>query len=579
MTTGAFRAKETPREGRFLLAAALSLLGSLALEGAWLAPNHYPPWTSFHGEAAAFAAVLLFAAARAAWPQALVRTRAPWLAAAVLAVIALQWWAGQIPYDGDAFLSGMYVVGWTLAWWLGVTSAQLMIRPEPVVWLAWIIVIGAALAVAIALLQWLRMESVIGVFAADRGPEMRPYSNLGQPNHLASLVLMAVALALLLHTRRRLSTSGCVLLVLWFSWGLTLSESRAGLLSAFCMCALAVIKGRGVPGLPRFRWIAAWGALLGMLALSWPAVNEALYLQEPRGVLTARESGRLVIWKQCIAGIEASPWVGYGWRQSMAGQKAGAATVDGSQASDYAHSIVLDVFLWVGIPLGLVIGGAVLWWLARVFARLRGDTELLLFASILPLLVHSMFEFPFAYSYFLFPAAWILAVIARTQRIRLYAEAESPSGVAARLRVLTALVLFGASGAAVASEYMLAEEDYRVMRFEIRRVGRTPDGYAQPRLHVLTQLGEMLALGRITPKPGMPADQLARMREGSIRFGWPTLHLKYAMALAMNGQPQLAAHEMRLLQSSYGDVAYGQARQLWDGMLAEHSELAEVPLP
>ncbi|HEY8048234.1 MAG TPA: Wzy polymerase domain-containing protein, partial [Ramlibacter sp.] len=552
MTEGSPSGEKTPRTGRFLLALAFGTLATLALAGAYLAPNHYPPWTSFHSEAAAFAALILFSAARTAWPAPLVAVRAWWLALAVIALIAIQWRAGQIPYRGDAFLSSLYVCGWALAWWLGANSHALGTRSEPVVWLAWIIVVVAALAVAVTHLQWLRMEQVLGIFAAERGPEMRAYSNLGQPNHLASLLMMATAFALLLRATGQLGSIGCIVLVAWFSWGLTLSESRSGLLSAFCLGAIVIAKGRGVAGLPRARWIMLWLASLAVLALSWGSINEALYLQEPRGAFAAKDSARQVIWKQCVAGIEKSPWVGYGVRQSMAGQKAGAETVEGWQSSDYAHNIILDLLLWVGVPLGLLLAGAATWWLARMLLRTSGAPEVLLFGSILPLLVHSMFEFPFAYSYFLFPGTWAAALLARIQAERLAATQTRLAERAARWRAAVAIVLLGAACTAAAQEYLLAEEDYRVMRFELRRVGRTPEGYAPPHLVLLTQLGELLALGRVVPRENMPPEEIDRLREASVRFGWANLHLAYAMSLAMNGEPRQAERELRLLRASYG---------------------------
>jgi hypothetical protein len=577
MTEGSPSGEKTPHSGRFLLALVFGTLASLALGAAWLAPNHYPPWTSFHSEAAGFAALVLFSAARLAWPSPLVATRGVWIAAGIAAIIAVQWATGQIPYRGDAFLSSLYVAGWALAWWLGTNSHGIGTRLEPLAWLAWIVVAAAAVAVVVTHLQWLRMENVLGIFAAERGPDMRAYSNLGQPNHLASLLVMAIAFVLMLRASGRLGPAGTIALVAWLSWGLTLSESRSGLLSAACLGALVVAKGGA--GLPRARWVAAWLAALAVLALAWPSINEALYLQEPRGALAAHDSARQVIWKQCVAGIARSPWVGYGFRQSMAGQKAGAASVDGWQSSEYAHNIVLDALLWVGVPLGLLLSGAAAWWLVRLMVRTRGATEVLLFGAILPLLVHSMFEFPFAYSYFLFPGTWAAALLARMQRERIAAAPAAIAVRAARWRVAIGVLLFGTACIATAQEYLLAEEDYRVMRFELRRVGRTPVGYEAPHLELLTQLGELLQLGRVVPREHMPRGELDRLREASVRFGWANLHLAYAMSLAMNGEPRQAERELRLLHANYGDESYAQARELWARMQLEHPGLAEVHLP
>jgi hypothetical protein len=117
------------------------------------------------------------------------------------------------------------------------------------------------------------------------------------------------------------------------------------------------------------------------------------------------------------------------------------------------------------------------------------------------------------------------------------------------------------------------------MRFEMRHVGRTPEGYEAPQLVLLTQLGEMLQLGRVVPREHMPREEIERLHEGTVRFGWATLHLAYAMALAMNGEPQQAERELRLLHATYGDEAYATARWLWAGMQQQHPEMAAVRLP
>ncbi|HEY8049034.1 MAG TPA: hypothetical protein VIE63_07665, partial [Ramlibacter sp.] len=74
-------------------------------------------------------------------------------------------------------------------------------------------------------------------------------------------------------------------------------------------------------------------------------------------------------------------------------------------------------------------------------------------------------------------------------------------------------------------------------------------------------------------------EEIDRLREASVRFGWANLHLAYAMSLAMNGEPRQAERELRLLRASYGDESYDQARQLWGRMQLEHPALGAVRLP
>lgn len=570
---------ETPRKGRFFVAFALplSMIGAAALVAGWLAPNHYPPWTSFHGEAAAFAALCAFWLAHLLRTSVLLPARPSLVTLILLPLVWLQWRLGQIPYGGDALLSGLYIAGFSLAWWLGA-NAKLERPQRALTWFAAIIIFAATASVLIAVLQWLRIESSVGIYAADRGPDMRAYGNLGQPNHLATLVLMGTALAGGLFLLGGLKGWHVALIGGWFAFGLILTESRSGLLAAIAMTALLLIKRHQAGRLGSWRLIAAWWMFLVGLVLAWQPLNEALYLQPPRVEGLVHSNGRGVMWLQSLAAIRESPWVGYGWRQSMAAQKMGAHFVDGWLATDYAHNIALDVLLWVGVPVGLGLIGTGVWWLARAAIRVRTRPQLVLFAAVIPLLIHSLFEFPFAYAYFLFPAAWLLGALS-AQQITVTTAAKLAKPAKLRALAFASVAAFGGVSAAVGVEYLQLEEDYRVMRFELRRVGTRPLGHIAPEARLLTQLDELLKLGRMVPRAGMSATDIERLRVGSVSFGWATLHLSYAVALGLNGQAQQASAELKHLRAIYGKESYAQARRIFLELPRQHPELAAVEVP
>ncbi len=557
------------------LLTPLAVLGGTALLFAWLAPNHYPPWTSFHGEAAAFAALCFFCLSRLASSKPIDLRRGPLVILVFVPLVTSQWWFGQIAYGGDALVSNLYLTGFALAWWLGANSTDAK-GCDAMRWFAVLITAGAVLSVFIAILQWVRQEGLIGVFAAERGPDMRVYSNLAQPNHLASLMVMGTVLTAGLYLRGGIKGWHSAVLIGWFSIGLTLAESRSGFLAALVAGTFALLKGREWGRLGSWRVVLAWWGLLLVLALAWQPLNEALYLQGPRSTLVTGDSGRLVMWRQSVAAISESPWIGYGWRQSIVGQKAGAQFVPGWAATDYAHNLVLDLLLWLGLPLGVLVAGFLCWWLLRTALRARGLEQMILFTAVIPLLVHSLFEFPFAYSYFLFPAGWMLGAVSRLQQGATLGTSSPRTG---RVAMFVATLVFGVVSAAVALEYFEVEEDYRVMRFELRHIGSTPPNYAAPNLKLLTQMDELLKLGRLTPRTGMPIADIERLRLGSASFGWATLHLKYAVALGLNGQPAQASRELLQIRSVYGDEAYLQARHLFLELLQQHPQLSAVEVP
>lgn len=569
---------DAPLRGRFYLGARIFVgLGLVALAASWLAANHYPPWTSFHGEAAAFASLTMLCASRSMFSARAQFGLAPIPGLLALLLIALQWVSGQIVYGGDALVSGMYLAGAALAWWLGTSSLPAgRTQRDPLAWLSATLVSAAAVSVLIAAFQWLRLEPALGIFAADRGPEMRPFGNLAQPNHLATLSLMATVLALWLYSFGRLKLWQLALLLVWFSFGLTLTESRSGLLGAFAAGSLILVAGRrvGAPGL--VRPIMVWWVMLLLAAWAWAPLNDVLYLQPSRAAQLTNDSARLTMWKQCLAAIEASPWWGYGWRQTMLAQKMAALEVPGGLATDYAHNIVLDLLIWAGVPLGFAIVAGATWWLVRATRRLSDLRQVFLLAATVPVIVHSLFEFPFAYAYFLFPTAWLLGQLAVSQGPAL---PQLRSERDARPWMFALVIAYGSLALALASEYLKVEEDYRVMRFELRRVGRTPAEYERPQLQLLTQLDALLKLGRLAPKPGMDPHELERLRLASERNGWATLDLSYAAALALNGQPKAASRQLASIEAVYGPESGRQAIGLFRQLKSTYPQLKEVVIP
>ncbi|GAB4407075.1 MAG: hypothetical protein OHK0048_27140 [Rhodoferax sp.] len=293
--------------------------------------------------------------------------------------------------------------------------------------------------------------------------------------------------------------------------------------------------------------MAAW------FARDWGA--DWLLLQPGRGAQMTQDNARTVMWAQMAAAIREAPWFGYGWRQTIVAQKTGALAQSGLLVTDYAHNIELDVLLWVGLPVGCTLIGLTVWWLARLARDARTVEHALLFAGTIPFLVHSQFEFPFAYAYFLFPVAWMLGFLGSSLSDGIGVLRQT-SSAKFWIAIFTAsfMVLCSLAG----RDYLLAEEDYRVMRFELRKVGQRPQGYVAPDLHWLTQLNDLLLAGRIKPGAGMPRSEIQLLERVNRNQGWAMLHLSYIAALGLNGQEDRAREELRRLRALYGETTYRQ---------------------
>ena len=171
-----------------------------------------------------------------------------------------------------------------------------------------------------------------------------------------------------------------------------------------------------------------------------------------------------------------APWFGYGWNQTAAAQIAVAGAHPGDMTFTYAHNIVLDLLLWNGLPLGILITLACGYWFVTRMLRARNVEAVYAMAALLPFAMHSMVEFPFAYAYFLITAGLLIGIVEASTARR------PPITVSTRW-LWPVLAVWAGVGSVIAFEYFQVEEDFRIVRFENLRIGTTPSSYEVPEIH------------------------------------------------------------------------------------------------
>lgn len=558
----------------------LSLAAAL-LALSWLAPNHYPPWTSFHNEALTFVALAIFGGCQIGWRKIGLLPKQAWAVWAwLLAIVGWQWASGLIYFHGEALLISLYVVGAGVAWALGFSLVQdRSAASRYLVVTAFVLLIAGGLSTYVAATQWLSVEDSIGIFAVDLGVGGRAVGNLAQPNLLGTLLVMSVVASYGLYRFQRLGPWVLGLVVLALSFGIVLTESRAALLSVVGVCAYWLVAewraGRAVP----WRQVLAWAGGLWGLRMLHGALALSAGLEAPRDLQFGTDSIRMILWRQVLEGLSQAPWFGYGWRATAAAQRVGAEVWPGPVPTDYAHNLPLDLLAWLGLPLGLVSIGLMIWFLARLVWRARQPLDVALLAFTIPVLVHSQLEFPFAYAFFLFPVAVVWGgLCARLASEALSSGARDTRGSHVQQWVFVSVFLVW-SGLAmgVAWEYVEVEDAYRVMRFEMRKVGARPAEFEDPELHLLDQFDALLTLGRLEPRRGMSTDELKRIEQTNRYFNWGGLHRKYIVALALNHQGDEALHQLRTMGNVYGRATYEQElKALQEFAAGPYPELTEV---
>jgi len=552
----------------------------------WLMPLHILPWVSWHSEVPAFLAVLLLAlggltarmwrtrgtALRISLPDSMLF----WLTLCLLVV--LQWISGQIGFAGDALVLGLYFSLCAQAWGLGYganradRAKKALLEPNLEA-VAWTLLTGASASAVIAMVQAFDVWETASWI--NRMPQLRrPGGNIGQPNQLATLLLMGMASLLFLHQYKRIGHYAAGLLLILMAVGLAATESRTGVLSMTLLAALWWWTARTDMSLR----VKPWGVIGGFLAflvlyVSWPSLMSQADPLATAAQINTKAGMRLVVWPQLMEAIALHPWTGWGLREVPAAHNAVVSGHAISEPYSYAHNIVLDLALGGGIPLTILVLGAAGLWLWR---RLKASASIQAWyciAAVLPVAVHSMLEFPFAYAYFLAPAMFLLG----------YWEAETGAQARIHIGIKTAaafVALIAAVAAWSAIEYVRIEEDFRVVRFESLRLGKTPVDHERPRVLLLTQLDALLYAGRIEPGPDMSPETIELARKAALRYPWPATQHRYALSLALNGQPEEALRQLRVMRAQHGERTYGVIRENWRALGQErYAALRELHLP
>ncbi len=548
------------------------LVSALLMAAAWLVSNHYPPWVTAHSELLAALALgaLWLGALRAGQRRGIALPASALFLLAMAAVPVLQTINGPIFFFGDGWIASLYLMATALAVVAAAHAANSTGTALPV-GSAWTLLTAALLSCAIAWVQRFELDAgPLVLHIAALKPGHAPFANLGQPNQLASLLALGLAGTWFLFEQRRLARRWVVALALLLVVSLAMTQSRTPLLM-FAVAAPALWLGQRRWPVRTSPWAVPGLAGVWTLAfVAWPRVIDAVNLAAAASVANRMQAGpRTVIWSQLWDAVWLRPWTGFGWNQVSVAQVAVAADHPLSRYVEHGHNLLLDLLLWNGVPLGLlIIGIGALWLWRRV--REVGNTQGLFGLLVVGLLLaHAMVEFPLDYLYFLVPFGVAIGLV----------EASRPNrapglSMPAAAGWATAVVFFGVTAWA-AVDYWRVEEAYREMRFTVARVGRPM--VTEPPPLLATQFTQLAAFHRFslsTPHPGMSAQEVDCMRKVAHRFAYSPSLYRYALAQAWSGDIDGARLTLRQMRQLHGDkpheAAQHELRELAQG---EHPEL------
>lgn len=526
------------------------LVGYASLFVAWIVTDHVPPWNTFLQEAlTALAVILLWPWHKLViWPKYLVSMIFGWLV-----ILFFQYLSGLLS-SADFFLGIGLSILLCMASTTGAQSAWAQqqngkLNPRCDSFKHWcmILLAGALFNAVVGLAQWQGVSQ--GLFMAESTG--RVYGNFAQPNQFATLLVMGIAVLVCLTSEQRgregwLFVGAVVLIV-----PLVASESRTGVLS-FNVLFLVVFLFRTREKLKNAMvWLLPSFFTFWTLKYFWLDISNYLGGAVTRSGVGFNSATRFELWQQMIEAIQMRPWAGYGWLQVGQAQNLVAAERGGTINMSYSHNILIDFLIWFGVPLGVVVIVAAMVWLAWVLKEMRqvkavGNTSLAVLV-IIPVGIHCMLEFPFAYLYF----SLVVAFFAGALEVSI-----GKYGVVKKSwrKVLVVLASFSVFFyAAIAFEYYRIEQDFRLLRME-KDFGKSSDSDAAYHSApvILRQYGDLVAVLRNNPTDVQRFSEENKVRRVVMRFPWLMTYQYYYIFLVAKGSCEEAANQLLVINSLFG---------------------------
>ncbi|HGO9980884.1 TPA: Wzy polymerase domain-containing protein [Acinetobacter baumannii] len=522
-------------------------LAAILLGFAWLSPFHYNPWVMFSSEMSTFAAGLSVLAVL--FYQNIKIPRAQLLLLPFTLIPVVQWAFGLVFDFSTALLSSLYLLGF---WFMVLAGYNLSLdqkkRDQIFSGFSLLIIITSLFTSLIAIFQWLNIESHLIYTLHLIGN--RPYGNFGQPNNMATFLIIGLLGCLYLYEKHKVTLWLLLPSALIILFTIALSQSRTSWIVFPFLLIYWMVKQFGKQ--KRFRfvqgllWCLAFFLIAGLIL---PYITQFIEfstnteITETSSFVARAGSGheRIGMWIQILHAIAQQPWLGYGWSQTS------VAVVDSIQYGtvhvwfNSAHNVLLDIIIWNGIPIGIVIIAYFACWFVWLNQQAKETISIIAIMMVCTVLIHAMLEFPQRYAYFLLTCGFLLGII----------QAQTPvlKGIVLNKQVLR--LIWGISVILLVAIW----RDYNVyvtnsnLLFKNKQPNTEILGSNQ--IFILTQFEQRLKWIEMKPETTLSDADLAVWGNFVKNKATPYNLRKYAQLLAYNGKVEQAEQQIFILQHLY----------------------------
>lgn len=522
-------------------------LAAILLGFAWLSPFHYNPWVMFSSEISTFAAGLSVLAAL--FYHRIKIPRAQILLLPFTLIPIVQWGCGLVFDLSTALLSTLYLLGF---WFMVLAGYNLSLdqkkRDQIFSGFSLLVIITSLFTSLIAIFQWLNIESHLIYTLHLIGN--RPYGNFGQPNNMATFLIIGLLGCLYLYEKHKVTLWLLLPSALIILFTIALSQSRTSWIVFPFLLIYWMVKQFGKQ--KRFRfvqgllWCLAFFLIAGLIL---PYITQFIEfstnteITETSSFVARAGSGheRIGMWIQILHAIAQQPWLGYGWSQTS------VAVVDSIQYGtvhvwfNSAHNVLLDIIIWNGIPIGIVIIAYFACWFLWLNQQAKETISIIAIMMVCTVLIHAMLEFPQRYAYFLLTCGFLLGII----------QAQTPvlKGIVLNKQVLR--LIWGISVILLVAIW----RDYNVYVTNSNLLFKNKQPNAEilgsNQIFILTQFEQRLKWIEMKPETTLSDADLAVWGNFVKNKATPYNLRKYAQLLAYNGKVEQAEQQIFILQHLY----------------------------
>ncbi|RDU99730.1 PglL family O-oligosaccharyltransferase [Trinickia dinghuensis] len=395
--------------------------------------NHTYPIPTFYAEFTALSLYLLVGAAvllMVISERPRVQYAMPAVALVPLAfgaLLVLQTFVLPLAQPSMAWLGAGFLLAAFMAVHAGYGFARAGVAETALRWMAVALIAGGLFAVFCQLVQLFHAEAKFAPFVVSYNvtTERRPFGNMAQANHLATVIAFALAAAMYLVQKRRLNIVLWVVVSAICVLGQALTVSRGPWLQTAVIVVagfwMALVTPRGTGFSPRRR-TREW-MIPVLLIVVFVAVNLAVRWANGRFQLGLDVSAahrfqdkgqfvlRLAMWKYGWTMFKGHPLLGVGWGEFPRFEFELVKQLGDVEIANNSHDIVIDLLAKTGVVgLGIVLLG-LLAWLWRVLRAPHTLERVFGLALIGALLMHALVEYPQQYMFFLLPAMFVFGIL------------------------------------------------------------------------------------------------------------------------------------------------------------------------